>query len=109
MKSLQCNSKTSLFREAITAVKIKQESGKPLHSCKNYLTKCKENVRKKSVARRGPDILMNVLKDYIIFFVWAVWIFIFILSKNKGFQSGALQKMATSFPSMEEFCLDIQK
>ena len=34
---------------------------------------------------------------------------IFILSKNKGFQSGALTKMPTPFPSMEEFSLDIQK
>ena len=57
----------------------------------------------------GPDILMNVLEDYIIFLVWAAWILIFILSKNKGFQSGALLKMPISFPSMEEFCLDIQK
>ena len=52
---------------------------------------------------------MNVLEDYIIFLVWAAWVLIFILSKNKGFQSGALLKMPTSFPSMEEFCLDIQK
>ena len=56
----------------------------------------------------APDILMNVLEDYIIFLVWAAWVLIFILSKNKGFQSGALLKMTISFPSMEEFCLDIQ-
>ena len=59
--------------------------------------------------RTGPDILKNVLKDYIIFFVWTVWVLIFILSKNQGFQSGALLKMPTSFTSKEEFCLDIQK
>ena len=57
----------------------------------------------------GPDILMNVLEDYIIFLVWAAWVLFFILSKNKVFQSGSLLKIPTSFPSMEEFYLDIQK
>ena len=32
----------------------------------------------------------------------------FILSKNKGFQPGALLKMPPSYPSMEEFGPDIQ-
>ena len=31
------------------------------------------------------------------------------LSKNKDIQSRALMKMPTSFPSTEEFCLDILK
>ena len=31
------------------------------------------------------------------------------LSKNKGILFGAQLKISTSFPSMEEFCLDIQK
>ena len=37
-------------------------------------------------------------------FVW-----FFILSKNKVILFGAQLKISTSFPSMEEFCLDIQK
>ena len=43
-------------------------------------------------------ILMNVLEDCVMFFGQ-----IFILSKNKGIQAGALLKMLISFPSMEKF------
>ena len=59
----------------------------------------------------GPDILMNALEGCITVFVWAACFFflIFILSKSKGIQSGALLKMPTSIPSMEKFSLDIQK
>ena len=58
----------------------------------------------------GPDFLMNVLEDCIIFLLWAVWVcLIFILIKNKAFQSGASLKILTSSPSMEEFCLNIQE
>ena len=46
---------------------------------------------------------MNVLEDWIIFLVWAAWVLIFILIKSKGFQSGALLKIPTSFSFMEEF------
>ena len=42
----------------------------------------------------GPDILMNVLGDCVIFLLWAVWaLFNFILSKNKAILSSALLKM----------------
>ena len=58
--------------------------------------------------RTDPDILMNVLEDLIIFVVWEAWVLIFILSKNKGFQSGALLKLPNLVPPMEKFCLDIQ-
>ena len=34
---------------------------------------------------------------------------VFIFSKSKGFQSGALLKIPLSSPSMEEFGLDFQK
>ena len=45
---------------------------------------------------------MNVLEDVS---VWAACVlFNFILSKNKGFQSGSLLKMNFSSLSMEEFC-----
>ena len=59
----------------------------------------------------GPDILMNVLEDCIVFLIWQPKVSsIFILSKNKDLQSGALLKMPASLsPSMEEFGGDIQK
>ena len=43
-------------------------------------------------------ILMNVLEDCVMFFGQ-----IFILSKSKGIQSGALLKMLISFPALEKF------
>ena len=42
-------------------------------------------------------------------FVQAGFCLILILRKNKGFQSGALLRMSTSSPYMEELCLDFQK
>ena len=46
-------------------------------------------------------MLMNVLEGCIIFLIWPAWVLIFILSKNKGFQSGTLLKMSPSFVSTE--------
>ena len=57
----------------------------------------------------GHGILMNVLEDRIIFFVWVAWILFNFYYKQKSIQSGALMTMPTPFPSMEEFCLDVQK
>ena len=46
--------------------------------------------------RIGPDILMNVIENCIIFFVRQLeFCLIFILSKNKGIQYGALLKTST--------------
>ena len=59
--------------------------------------------------------MINVLEDCIIFLIWAAWVlFNFHLKqkkkkKERAFQSVALLKMPPSSPSMEEFCLDIQK
>ena len=50
----------------------------------------------------GPDILMKVFEDYIIFLVWAAWVLIFILNKNKDFRSRNLLKMHPSSPFMKE-------
>ena len=58
-------------------------------------------------SRIGADILMNFLEYYIVFLMWAALILIFILSKNKGFQSGALLKMPPLSPCMKEFGVDI--
>ena len=60
----------------------------------------------------GPDILMNVFQDCIIFFIWAAWVFCkFFISrkKKKGFQSETLLKMLPSSACMKEFDPDIQK
>ena len=63
----------------------------------------------------GPGNMINVLEDWIIFLIWAAWVlFNFYLKqkkkkKERAFQSVALLKMPPSSPSMEEFCLDIQK
>ena len=55
----------------------------------------------------GPDILITVLEECIIYLIWAAWVLFFILlSKNKGFQSAALLKVPPSSPSMEELDLD---
>ena len=59
--------------------------------------------------------MINVLEECIIFLIWAGWVlFNFYLKqkkkkKERDFQSVALLKMPPSSPSMEEFCLDIQK
>ena len=52
-----------------------------------------------------PDILMKVFEDYIfILYLGSLGLFIiFILSKNKVFQSGALLKIPPSSPFMKEF------
>ena len=53
---------------------------------------------------------MNVFRNYIIFFTWAAWLlFNFGLKQKQNFYSEALLKMPPLSPSMEEFCLDIQK
>ena len=55
-------------------------------------------------SRIGPDILTKVFEDYILYLNWAGWVLlIFILSKSKGFWSGALLKMPRSSPSMKKF------
>ena len=46
------------------------------------------------------DFLMNVLKDYIIFIIWAAWDLLNFYLNQTGFHSGALLKMPSSFPSM---------
>ena len=51
---------------------------------------------------------MKVLEDYIIFLIWGFSL-VSIFSKNKHFQSGTLLETPPSFPSMEEFGLNIQK
>ena len=50
----------------------------------------------------GPDIQMKMFEGYIIS-GQPVFCLIFILSKNKSFQSGALLKMPPSSPSTQEF------
>ena len=62
----------------------------------------------------GPGNMINVLEDCIMFLIWTAWVlFNFYLKqkkkKERDFQSVALLKMPPSSPSMEEFCLDIQK
>ena len=58
----------------------------------------------------SSDILINVLEDCIVCIIWAIRSYlIFILSRNKGFQSEALLKMPTSSSTVEEFGLDFQK
>lgn len=54
-----------------------------------------------------PNILINILEDWIMFLIYAAWILVFMLKKNKGFHSGSLLKMSRLSPSMEKFVLDI--
>ena len=60
----------------------------------------------------GPAILMNILEAFFAFFSSFEpprFFKNFIVSKNIGFQSGALLKLPLSSPSMEKFGLDIQE
>ena len=50
----------------------------------------------------GLDILINVIEGYIIFVIWVDWILIFMSTKTKGFDSGALLKIIIIFIIM--FC-----
>ena len=42
-----------------------------------------------------------------MFLIYAAWVLVFMLKKNKGFHSGSLLKMFSLSPSMEKFVLDI--
>ena len=62
--------------------------------------------------KRGRKFKIAEFRAYVLF-EWPLrqpgFCLIFILSKNKGILFGAQLKISTSFPSMEEFFLDIQK
>ena len=50
----------------------------------------------------GPDSLMNVLKDCIVFLIWAIWVlFNFYRKQNNDFQSGALLEIPPLSPSKD--------
>ena len=58
-------------------------------------------------SRIGPNNLMNLLENSIVFHIGAAWVLFNSYYKQKQ-RPGALLKIS-AIPSMEEFCLDIQK
>ena len=72
------------------------------HIFRKFLFFCQEEM---AIGTDRPNILMKVFEDYIFYSLFGQpgFCLIFILSKNKVFQSGALLKMPPSSLFMKEF------